>query len=209
GAYATDAPGVLADLLRWVALVAAGVGTTGYWAVVLGSAIAVGRRGLGDSRKVLWWIAAGCGGLAAAGLARALSAGGGVWPTDVVTLAHGAAIITWSFSALLAVPVVAASVRFLARSRRIERAAPWPPTFSTAVFALGALGTGKMLELPAVTDVGKVAAAVTLAFWTVTAALRASRLLPSTRRQPTNPTYKRDDPTVPTRPPEALAPPPR
>jgi hypothetical protein len=133
GAYATDAAGVLADLLCWVALVAAGVGTTGYWAAVLGSAIAVARRGLGDSRRVLWWIAAGCGGLAAAGLARALSAGGGLWPTDVVTLA----------------------------------------------------------------------------LWTVTAALHASRLLPSTGRQPTTPTYGRDDPTVPTRPPEALAPPPR
>ena len=209
GAYATDAAGVLADLLRWVALVAAGVGTTGYWTVVLGSAVAIARRGLGDGPRVLWWIAAGCGGLGAAGLARALSASGGMWPVAVVMLVHGAAIVTWSFAALLAVPIVAASVRSLARSRRIEKVAPWPPTFSTAVFALGALGAGKMLGLPAVTDVGKAAAGATLALWAVTAALHASRLLPSTGRQPTRPTRALDDPTTTTCPPEVLAPPPR
>ena len=210
GAYATDAAGVLADLLRWGALVAVGVGTTGYWAVVLGSAIAIARRGLGDGPRVLWWIAAGCGGLGAAGLARALSASGGMWPADVVTLVHGAAIVTWSFAALLAVPIVAASVRSLARSRRIEKAAPWPPTFSTAVFALGALGAGKMLGLPAVTDVGKAAACATLALWAVTAALHASRPLPSSGRRPRIPTCERDDPTVPSIPPTATTvPPPR
>jgi hypothetical protein len=176
-AYATHAGGGLADLLRWAALLAAAFGTAGYWAVVAGSAIAVARRGLGDGRRVLWWIASGCGGLAAAAAVRALS-DGGRWPTGVLTLAHGAAIVTWSFAALLAVPIVAASVRSLARRRRIERAAPWPPTFSTAVFALGALGTGTALGIPAVTDVGRVAAAVTLALWTVTTAAHASRLFP-------------------------------
>ena len=210
GAYATDAGGALADLGRWVALVAAGVGVAGYWAVVLGSAIAIARRGLGDGPRVLWWIAAGCGGLGAAGLARALSASGGMWPADVVMLVHGAAIVTWSFAALLAVPIVAASVRSLARSRQIEKAAPWPPTFSTAVFALGALGTGKMLELRAVTDTGKAAAATTLVLWAVTAALHASRPLPSSGRQLTIPTCERDDPTVSSSPPAAtVAPPPR
>lgn len=187
-AYATHAGGGLADLLRWAALVAAAAGTAGYWAVVAGSAIAVARRGLGDGRRVLWWIASGCGGLAAAAAVRALS-DGGRWPTGVLTLAHGAAIVTWSFAALLAVPIVGVSVRSLARRRRIERAAPWPPTFSTAVFALGALGTGTALGIPAVTDVGRVAAAVTLALWTLTAAVHASRLLlgsgsPATTRHP-------------------------
>ena len=206
GAYTADTAGALAHLLGWVALAAAAVGTAGYWAVVLGSAITFARRGLGDSRRVLWWIAAGCGGLAATAIARGLSSGG-PWSAGEKTFAHSAAIITWSFAALLAVPIVAISVHFIVHCRRIGRAAPWPPTFSTAVFALGALGTGKMLEIPAVTVVGKVAAAVTLALWTVTAALHASRLLQSTGRQLANPTDRRDDPTVLTGLPHEQAPP--
>ena len=184
GAYAGQALGLLGEILRWAALLAAGIGLLGYWAVAVIVALAIPRRGLGQGKRVLWWIAAGCGGLAAAAVGRALSAGG-PWPAEVVALAHGAAIVTWSFAALLVVPILTASMRFLvvlARDRRIERTAPWPPTFSTAVFALGALGTAKMLDLAAVADVGKVAAAATLALWVATAALHASRLLPSPPR---------------------------
>ncbi len=182
-AYAGQTVGVLADLLRWVALVAAAVGVAGYWAVAAGAALAVARRGLGQGRRVLWWIAAGCGGLAAAAVGRVLAA-----------VVAGA---TWSVAAVLAVPIVVASVRSLARTRRIVRAAPWPPTFSTAVFALGALATAKMLGVPAVTGVGKVAAGATLALWAVTAVLHASRLFPAARRRPgPAETTDRDAPTV-------------
>ena len=201
GAYAGQAVGLLAVVLQWAALLAAGIGLLGYWVVAVSAALAIPRRGLGHGKRVLWWIAAGCGGLAAAAIGRALSAGG-LWPADVVTLAHGAAIVTWSFAALLVVPILAASMRVLARDRQIERAAPWPPTFSTAVFALGALGTGKMLDLPAVTDVGKVAAAVTLALWAATAALHASRLLSSPPRTRAAQSTDVHDPTVPASPPQ-------
>ncbi|MDA8276440.1 MAG: hypothetical protein M0029_13880, partial [Actinomycetota bacterium] len=49
-AYAGQTVGVLADLLRWVALVAAAVGVAGYWAVAVGATLAVARRGLGQGR---------------------------------------------------------------------------------------------------------------------------------------------------------------
>ena len=183
-AYAGQTVGVLADLLRWVALVAAAVGVAGYWAVAAGAALAVARRGLGQGRRVLWWIAAGCGGLAAAAVGRVLAAGRALVPSGVAAAGHVVAGATWSVAAVLAVPIVVASVRSLARTRRIVRAAPWPPTFSTAVFALGALATAKMLGVPAVTGVGKVAAGATLALWAVTAVLHASRLFPAARRRP-------------------------
>ena len=182
GVRAGQAVGLLTEVLRWAALLVAGIGMAGCSAVAAHAALALACRGLGQGQRVVWWITAGCGGLVAVAAAWVLSAGR-LWSTDVVTLAHGAAIITWSFAALLAVPILAASVHLLARNRRSERAAPWPPTFSTAVFALGALGTGKMVALLAMTDVGKAAAAVTLALWTVVAALHASRLLPSAPRR--------------------------
>lgn len=181
-AYAGQTVGVPADLLRWVALVAAAVGVAGYWSVAAGAALAVARQGLGQDRRVLWWIAAGCGGLAAAAVGRVLADGRALWPSDVAAAGHVVAGATWSIAALLAVPIVVVSVRSLARTRRIVRAAPWPPTFSTAVFALGALATGKMLGVPTVTGVGMVMAGATLALWAVTAALHASRLLQAARR---------------------------
>ena len=196
-AYAGQTVGVLADLLRWVALVAAAVGVAGYWAVAVGATLAVARRGLGQGRRVLWWIAAGCGGLAAAAVGRVLAAGRALVPSGVAAAGHVVAGATWSVAAVLAVPIVVASVRSLARTRRIVRAAPWPPTFSTAVFALGALATAKMLGVPAVTGVGKVAAGATLALWAVTAVLHASRLFPAARRRPgPAETTDRDAPTV-------------
>jgi len=181
GAYAGQVVGTVAEVLRWAALLAAGIGVAGYWAVAASAALAVSRRGLGRDNRVLWWIASGCGGLAAAAAARALSAGGRPLPPGVVAAGHAAAVATWSLAAVLAGPIVVASLSSLARSRRIVRAAPWPPTFSTAVFALGALATGKVLESPAITGIGKAAAGATLALWAVTAALHASRLLPSAR----------------------------
>ncbi|MDA8284558.1 MAG: hypothetical protein M0Z42_14965 [Actinomycetota bacterium] len=181
-AYAGQAVGLLAGLLRWVALVAAAVGVAGYWAVVAGGALAVARRGLGHERRGLWWIAAGCGGLAAAAVGRVLAAGRALWPSYVPSAGHVVAGATWSVAAALAVPIVVVGMRSLARSLRVVRAAPWPPTFSTAVFALGTLATAKMLGAPAVTGVGKVAAGVTLALWAVTTALHASRLLPTAPR---------------------------
>lgn len=183
GSYAGQAVGFLGEVLRWTTLLAAGLGLAGYWAVAASAALAVPRRGLGQGRRVLWWIAAGCGGLAAAATARALSAGSRPWPPAVVAAGHAAAVATWCLAAVLAVPIVVASMSSLARSRRIVRAAPWPPTFSTAVFALGALATGKVLEAPTITSVGKAAAAATLALWAVTAGLHASRLLPNAHRR--------------------------
>jgi len=203
GAYAGQAVGLLAEVLRWGALLSAGIGLAGYWAVAASAALMLPRRGLGQGRRVLWWIAAGCGGLAAAAAARALSASGRPWPAGVVAAGHAAAVATWALAAVLAGPIVVASVSSLVRSRRIVRTAPWPPTFSTAVFALGALAIGKVLEAPTVTSIGTAAAGATLALWAVTAALHTSRLLPGARRRRPAQTTDLDNPIVP---PNAQAP---
>ena len=94
--------------------------------------------------------------------------------------------------------------------KRIREETGLPVSIADDPLASVVLGTGKMLELRAVTDTGKAAAATTLVLWAVTAALHASRPLPSSGRQLTIPTCERDDPTVSSSPPAAtVAPPPR
>lgn len=175
------ASGAMHDVLQWASLLAAAAGVVGYWAVAAAAAARVTRRGLGDDRRVLWWIAAGCGGLAAASVGRALAADDSYWPLGISVACHIAAAATWALAAALAVPIVIESLRWLSGTRRIVRLAPWPPTFSTAVFALGGLATGAMFHAHAITMIGKAAGFATLALWAITAGLHATRAIPTRR----------------------------
>ena len=157
--------------LRWLALAAAGAGAIGYLLVVALGAARVLVHGVGGTPLAAWWIAAGCGGLASAALRHALFTGGARWPVSVVAVGRVMAVATWSVAAVLAVPIVVVSVLSLLRSHRVERAAPWPPAFSSAVFALGTLATGHITGVLAVVVIGKLTGAATLALWAVTAAL--------------------------------------
>ena len=65
-------------VLRGLAVVAAVGGLAGYWAFLAWAIGRVSRHGLGKGR-VLWWISAGCGGLAAAATAKVLGVPGGHW----------------------------------------------------------------------------------------------------------------------------------
>jgi len=92
-------------------------------------------------------------------------------------------VVTWLGAAALLVPIVVRSVAFLARWRPPPRTAPlfgrpvWPPTFSTGVFAIGALAIGHAAHLGIMTGAGRAAAVATLVLWTGTAVLRASGAL--------------------------------
>jgi len=79
------------------------------------------------------------------------------------------------------VPIVIESLRWLSGTCRIFGLAPWPPPFSTAVFALGGLATGAMFHAYAITMIGKAAGFATLALWVITAGLHATRAIPTWR----------------------------
>ncbi len=51
--------------------------------------------------------------------------------------------------------------------------APWPPTFSTGVYALGAGQVGRLLQLPSITTVGDLTGLATVALWAATTGLHA------------------------------------
>lgn len=185
GAVASHTVGSLQGGLRLASMAGAGLGVTVYWVVVAAAALDVRRRGIGQDHKVLWWISTGCGGLAAAAVGRALAAGGQSWPGLVVTTGQLAAGITWAAASLLAIPIVAHSIAYVVHNPRpvlAREPAPWTPTFSTAVFALGALATAAMTGASPITTIGKLAGAATLTLWVATTALNVARALTLGRR---------------------------
>jgi len=177
--------------LQWLALVAAASGLASYWVVLIAAAAHAKRCSLRGSDRVLWWISAGCGGLAAASAAAVLALRRGAWPTALTATLRWAMGVTWSVAAVLLALIVAESVRnmaprvvLIARSWShwhlleidFRRAAPWPPAFSTAVFALGSLGAGEVLHAGAIITVGRTTAIAALVVWAITATWELERL---------------------------------
>lgn len=158
--------------LHWLALVMAIAGWLGYSTVVAVAAIRTWRFGLGGVPQPPWWIAMGCAGLAAAALGHVLD-------TPITDSTMDAALVAAMFAtnvcaALLCPPLVVCGVDFLLRRCRFRAGAAWPPTFSTAVFALGCLGTGAALPSTFFRYLGLAAGFATLAFWAVTAGWNAT-----------------------------------
>lgn len=154
--------------LAWLALAACGLGVAGYLVVIGLSAIRVARDGLAGAPRVTWWISAGCGGLAAAAVGevqRSTSLGAQARPYA------GAALVLWLIASALLVPILTGSVTHLLRLRRPAASPPWPPTFSTAVYAAGTLHAGRLTHVETVRCLGHVAGLVTVGLWIVTAGL--------------------------------------
>lgn len=152
--------------LGWAAIVAAAAGAAGYL-VVLGLAAArIATWHLDGMARAPWWIAAGCGGLAAAALGRA----GAVTAGDIGSMhAFGwAALGCWTVGSAALVPVLAGSGRYLMGLRKLTGNPPWPPTFSTGVYALGSIQVGRLLHLPSITSFAGVAAIATVGLWGLT-----------------------------------------
>ncbi|MGC8519535.1 MAG: hypothetical protein ACP5P4_13600 [Steroidobacteraceae bacterium] len=153
------------DALRLLAAGSTFIGAFGYWMLIVLAGLRIRLHGLGDPARVSWWIAMGCAGLGAAALGQVLqqrpSAVPAQWLLDATAMSLGAAL-------LLCVPVLLLSAWFLLRQCEFRATASWPPTFSTAVLALGAFQAGRVLHLPALGILGLGAAEATLIFWSVT-----------------------------------------
>ncbi len=164
---AVQVEGPWVDALRGLAAGSAVLGGFGYWVIAVFAGLRIRRHGLGTGPLAPWWIAMGCAGLAAAALGQVLrSRPPGLpaqWLADATAMSVSAAI-------LLSVPVLLVSARFLLLTCGLRTAGSWPPTFSTAVFASGALQAGRVLHMPLLNTLGVGAAYATLLFWCVTAA---------------------------------------
>lgn len=174
-AVASGLTGPAAGMLEALALAGALVGGIGYWIVAGVALVRVRRHGLGGVPQAPWWIAMGCAGLAAAALGTVAASERRGGPLEAFLIA--AMVATAVVAVILCVPVLACSVTFLLRRCRFRGPAAWPPTFSTAVFALGCLETGAVLPSAAFRNIGLGAGYVTLAFWAVTTAWNARRTI--------------------------------
>jgi hypothetical protein len=152
----------------WLALAGCGVGVLGYGLVLGFAAGRLARVGLQGSMLAPWWISAGCGGLAAASIGQLAT----VTPAAGTTVGYGlAALLAWGLGSAALIPVLGKSLGYLWRLRRLQASPPWPPTFSTAVYALGAIQVGRLCQLHFAAAVGQVAGLATVALWLATAAL--------------------------------------
>lgn len=163
-------------LLRGLTVIAAASGLAAYWAVMVAAVVRVSRYGLGGTRPVLWWISAGCGGLAAAAAVQVLGVPGGHWVAAFASALRTVAGVMWMVTVIVLVPIVVYCIRFLIRKRPVMRLAPWPPAFSSGVIALGTIGVGAVLHMPAITAAGKAAGIITLILWAVTTLWNAAVL---------------------------------
>ena len=160
-----DAPrwtGVLAT----VPLGAMLLGWAGYCTLAVTALARLHRYGLDGVPLAPWWIAMGCAGLAAAALGRVLE--GEALGSPLQTFLSATTVITAELAAVLCVPLLVAGAWFLLRRCRYRAAAAWPPTFSSAVFALGCLQAGAIAQSPALRSLGIAAGDATLLFWAVT-----------------------------------------
>lgn len=165
----------------WLALAVTAGGAVGYLALLGGAAARVAAHRLAGVPRAPWWIAAGCGGLSAAAVGHVAA---------IDPLAPGAAarhdlglvaLVFWALASAVLVPVIATSIGYLVGLRRLSGRPPWPPTFSTGVYALGAGQAGRLLGSAWITRVGDVAAAATLGLWVLTVLAHASRRPPTLR----------------------------
>ncbi len=155
-----------AGVLATLALGGVLLGWVGYWTLAMTALARVRRHGLGGVPLAPWWIAMGCAGLAAAALGRVLE--GEALAVPVQTFLRATTVTTADLAVLLCVPVLVGGAWFLLRRCRYRAAAAWPPTFSTAVFALGCLQAAAVAHSPALRALGFAAGDATLLFWAVT-----------------------------------------
>lgn len=168
-------PGV--SLLALLALVAILLGWAGYWLVAAVACLRIRRFGLGNMPQAPWWIGMGCAGLAAAALAGSLK--NPLLHGLLQTILIAAMAVTAFIAVALFIPVAVGGLIFLLRTCRFRAMAPWPPTFSTAVCALGCMQAGEILHSITFGALGLAASAATLLLWLLTTGWNS---LPSTYR---------------------------
>lgn len=158
-------------VVAWVGLVAVVTGTVGYGALLTTAAARLRRHGLSGAPAVAWWIVTGCGGLAALALGRVAATGPALSPVLTVV-----GLVCGGIATIVLVPVAVGSVRHLSRAlaggtaRRLGRA-PWPPAFSSGVYALGCAEMGSAFGWPQAVWIGRVVAVETLVVWAAIAAI--------------------------------------
>lgn len=153
--------------VAWLAVACCGIGAVTYLAAVIVAVIRVRSEGRFGPPRVAWWIVVGCGGLAADALGHVGRAAPAGWLSGLAWVG----LACWALASVVLVPVGLASLRHLVGLRHLSGHPPWPPAFSTAVFALGTAQVAGLFDLPWAAGLARIAAVETLVVWLVTSAL--------------------------------------
>ena len=158
-----------AEWLLPLALAACLVGVAGYALVLAATALRLYHNGLAGAPLAPWWIAAGCGGLAAATLGTLAPLVTGM----LRRLLEALLVLSWAAGTLALVSVLIGCLQY-ARQRQAGRwAQVWTPVFSTAVYAAGTAACADLLAGAWLQPLAQIGAAATLALWLVNSALAA------------------------------------
>lgn len=158
--------------LAGVVVVTLALGVAGYATVLWTAGLRLRRSGLAGISGAPWWIAGGCGGLAAAAIGRAAAVAPVAGWTGGATAPRVAVLALWGVATVVLLPVVAMSLRYLVHRHGPLGPGPWPPTFSTGVYALGTIQVATVWHLTAGGAGADALAAATMVLWAVTSMLR-------------------------------------
>lgn len=169
GATATAMPGgSCVHMLLPIAMCLCGV--LGYAWIIMESARRLSRHGLRGTPLAPWWIAAGCGGLAAAMLGQVMTtASCDSWSGLLAALM----LTTWSAGTILLVLVLLKCAHHACTRTGGVWAVTWPPVFSTAVYAAGTASLSRLAPLGWLHSLALAASCATLILWLVNSLLWA------------------------------------
>lgn len=137
-------------------------GVAGYAMVIAASALRLFRHGWKGSPLAPWWIAAGCGGLAAATLGEV---------TDVAAnpllrpWLIGLLAASWAVGTVLLAAVLIGCAVYAARRPHGPRMHVWTPVFSMAVYAAGTRQFDKLCAAHSIAPFLAITMLATLALW--------------------------------------------
>lgn len=150
--------------LTALAVAACLAGVAGYVVVVAAAGLRLSRHGLAGSPLAPWWIAAGCGGLAAATLGTVAN---GVAEPHLHRVLIGLLAACWAIGSILLATVLVGCAAHAVRRPRGPRLHVWTPVFSMAVYAAGTRQFDKLCAAHSITPFLVATMIATLALWVV------------------------------------------
>lgn len=162
---ANHLPGIFNPALGWLSVTGTILGVLGYLLTLAIASIRVRYYSLKGVPLVLWWISAGCGGLAAAAAGQLNPVFTDILHMDSTVFLPGLTVALWIIGSILLIPVLAGSLSYLFQRRHFTGSPAWPPTFSMAVYAMGCFGVGQLADWRFVNVLGTGAAFTTVILW--------------------------------------------
>lgn len=176
-AFSTQMKSPPIKLLAVIGIALVALSVLSYFALIISSGIRIRRFGISDTKRVLWWISAGCGGLGALSAVKQLDSKSVTLAPLITLCLRSSAISMWVTGTILLIPIAMRSTRYVFSLNQLPKNTPWPPTFSTAVFALGTLSASTLFQTQFLNAIGTAAGISTIILWIATVIIMGANKL--------------------------------